>query len=61
VIYCYTGQTSAYLTGYLRVLGYDARSLLFGANGMIFDKMITDGVASAFVPETQIMDYDYVK
>ena len=61
VLYCYTGQTSAYLSGYLRVLGYDARSLLFGANGMIFDKMVSDKVANAFVPETEIKNYDYVK
>lgn len=39
VIYCYTGQTSAYLAGYLRVLGYDARTLLYGANGMAYDRM----------------------
>ncbi|NNF39412.1 MAG: hypothetical protein HKN71_12145 [Gemmatimonadetes bacterium] len=59
VIYCYTGQTSAYLTGYLRVLGYDARSLLYGANGMIWDKMVADGVANAFDPGHDIMNYDY--
>ncbi|MBT8301377.1 MAG: hypothetical protein KJO63_08615 [Maribacter sp.] len=34
VSYCYTGQTSAVLTAYLRVLGYDAYSLTFGMNGM---------------------------
>ena len=61
VLYCYTGQTSAYLSGYLRVLGYDARSLLFGANGMIFDKMLSNGVPNAFVPASEIMEYDYVK
>jgi rhodanese-related sulfurtransferase len=32
--YCYTGQTSAVLTAYLRVLGYDAYSLTFGMNGL---------------------------
>ena len=39
VVYCYTGQTSAYMAAYLRVLGYDAKTLLFGANGMIYDQM----------------------
>lgn len=34
VTYCYTGQTSAVLTAYLNVLGYDAYSLTFGMNGM---------------------------
>jgi len=32
--YCYTGQTSAVLTAWLQVLGYDAYSLTFGTNGM---------------------------
>lgn len=59
VTYCYTGQTSAYITGYLRVLGYDAKTLLFGANGMIWDKMVADGVANAFNPATEVHDYAY--
>ena len=34
VTYCYTGQTSAVITAYLRVMGYDAYSLSFGVNGL---------------------------
>jgi len=34
VTYCYTGQTSAVISAYLRVLGYDAYSLKFGMNGL---------------------------
>ncbi|MCD4793139.1 MAG: rhodanese-like domain-containing protein [Bacteroidales bacterium] len=34
VTYCYTGQTSAVITAYLNVLGYDAYSLKFGMNGL---------------------------
>jgi len=34
VTYCYTGQTSAVVTAWLRVLGYDAYSLKFGMNGL---------------------------
>ncbi len=34
VTYCYTGQTSAVVTAWLRVLGYDAYSLTFGMNGL---------------------------
>jgi len=60
VIYCYTGQTSAYVTAYLRVLGYDARSILYGANGMIWDTMVEDGVSNAFDPDHDIYNYDYV-
>ena len=35
VTYCWTGQTSSLVTAYLNVLGYNALSLKFGANGMI--------------------------
>jgi len=37
VVYCYTGQTSAQVTAYLRLLGYDAKSLLFGIEGFAHD------------------------
>lgn len=36
VTYCWTGQTSSMMTAYLYVMGYDAKSLKFGANGMIY-------------------------
>lgn len=59
-VYCYTGQTSAFLTAYLRLLGYDAKSILYGTNGMIYDKMVAAGGMSVFGP-SQIMGYDYEK
>ena len=39
VIYCWTGQTSAAVSAYLTVLGYDVKSLKFGANSMIYDEL----------------------
>lgn len=39
VVYCYTGQTSAHVAVYLRALGYDAKSLGFGANRLFYDTM----------------------
>ena len=39
VTYCWTGQTSSMVTAYLRILGYNAISLKFGANGMIHSKL----------------------
>ncbi len=36
VTYCYTGQTSAVVTAYLNVLGFEAYSLTFGVNGMTY-------------------------
>ena len=43
VIYCYTGQTSAQVTAYLRLLGYDAKSLLYGVNGFAYNAMAAIG------------------
>lgn len=57
VVYCFTGQTSSYVTAYLRVLGYDARTLLFGGNSMIHDVMAE---ADAHAWSTgAVMDYEY--
>ena len=55
VVYGYTGQASAALVAYLKVLGYDARSLKFGTNGMIYDEMTKSKWS-----EGAIMGYDYV-
>jgi rhodanese-related sulfurtransferase len=57
VVYCYTGQTSAFMAAYLRVLGYDAKSLLFGANGMMYDTMVADGTMTVFVEASDVHDY----
>ena len=60
VIYCFTGQTSAYTGAYLRMLGYDVKSLTYGANSMIYDLMLNGGVANTFIPATEIKGYPYV-
>ncbi|MFY0653433.1 MAG: rhodanese-like domain-containing protein [Cyclobacteriaceae bacterium] len=39
VTYCWTGQTSSMITAYLNVLGYQAQSLKFGANSMIYSEL----------------------
>lgn len=59
VVYCYTGQTSANLAAYLRVLGYDAKTLLYGVNGMIYDTLVEKGITT--FNEGVIMDYEYVQ
>lgn len=54
VVYCYTGQTSAYMAAFLNVLGYDAKTLKFGANSMF-----TGDLPSSNWSASNIMDYDY--
>ncbi len=39
VFYCYTGQTAAASIAYLKVVGYDVKSIVYGANNMIYDEM----------------------
>jgi rhodanese-related sulfurtransferase len=56
VVYCWTGQTSANMAVYLRTIGYDAKTLKFGANGMIYSDL--EGHKWS---EAAIFGYDYVK
>lgn len=58
-VYCYTGQTSAFLVAYLRLLGYDAKTILYGANGMIYDLMVTNSMTT--FSTTEIKGYTYVQ
>jgi rhodanese-related sulfurtransferase len=60
-IYGATGQLSACMTAYLRVLGYDAVTLLFGANQLIYDRMIDDPEINGLAfTSSKIMNFDYV-
>jgi rhodanese-related sulfurtransferase len=54
VVYCYTGQNSARVAAYLRVIGYHAKSLKFGTNGMIYEDMTKSKWS-----EDAIMGYDH--
>ncbi len=61
VVYCYTGQTSAFVAAYLKVIGYDAKTLLFGANGMMYDTMVSAGGMTVFNADTEVYDYTLVQ
>jgi len=52
VTYCWSGHLSSMLTAYMTVLGYDALSLMFGVNGMIYSDLTTNEWESSF-------DYPY--
>ncbi len=52
VTYCWTGQTSSMITAYLTVLGYNPKSLKFGANSMIYDDLTGHKWSAS-------MEYDY--
>lgn len=52
VTYCWTGQTSSLITAYLTILGYDAYSLKFGANGMLHSTLESHAYS-----DSEIKDY----
>ena len=45
VLYCYTGQVAAYTVAYLRILGYDAKTLTYGANSFENSVLVDKGWA----------------
>lgn len=53
-----TGEIAAYVTAYLRTLGYDARTIDLGANGMIGEDQI-NSTRIIRLRSTDIMNYPY--
>jgi len=63
VIYCGTGHNSGFATAYLRFFGYDARTLKYGNNGFMHDKMVKQNKALSWLPfsDADINDFPVVK
>ena len=63
VIYCGTGHNSGFATAYLRLFGYDARTLKYGNNGFMFDKMVNQRTALSWLPFTKedVNNFEVVK
>ncbi len=57
-VYCYTGQTSAQLVAYLRLLGYNAKSVMYGTNTMIYDLMVANSMP--VFNNGEVMEYEYI-
>jgi rhodanese-related sulfurtransferase len=53
VVYCGTGHNSGFATAYLRLFGYDARTLRYGNNSFMHEKMIAQKAALSWLPFTQ--------
>lgn len=49
IIYDYNGHYSAAMTAYLRLLGYDAKSILFGYNRMHYERLLAWEVFHTYV------------
>ncbi|MBN2758440.1 MAG: rhodanese-like domain-containing protein [Bacteroidales bacterium] len=55
-VYCYSGHQSSSVAAYLRILGYDAMTVVFGANSFMYQKMINDS-GHAFNPQKDIANF----
>jgi rhodanese-related sulfurtransferase len=61
VIYSYNGQQSACMTAYLKIIGYKAKTFLFGGNALFYSRMITTGELMEYAfTSSDIMNFDYV-
>lgn len=63
VVYCGTGHNSGFVTAYLRLFGYNAKTLTYGNNSFMHDKMIQDKSILSWLPftEEEIGDFPVVK
>jgi rhodanese-related sulfurtransferase len=52
VVYCGTGHNSGFATAYLRLFGYDARTLKYGNNSFMYDKMVAERSTLSWLPFT---------
>jgi len=52
VVYCGSGHNSAFATAYLRLLGYDARTLKYGNNSFMYNRMVSGQATLSWQPFT---------
>ncbi len=58
-IYCYTGHTAAYAAAFLKVMGYDVKSISFGGSAMFYDLMVQKNKSTW--KDSDCFNYDIVK
>jgi len=63
VLYCGTGMSSSFAIAYLRLFGYDARSLSYGTNSFMHQKMLDEKESLSWQPFTDEIpgEFPYVK
>ena len=63
VVYCGTGHNSSFATAYLRLFGYDSRTLLYGNNGFMYNKMVSEKAALSWLPfkKDDVNNFEVVK
>ena len=63
VVYCNTGHNSGFATAYLRLFGYNAKTLTYGNNAFMYDKMVAQEKSLSWMPftEAEIENYPYTE
>ncbi|MGE0018891.1 MAG: rhodanese-like domain-containing protein [Draconibacterium sp.] len=63
VVYCGTGHNSAFVTAYLRLFGYNAKTLRFGNNSFMHNKMVREEQTMSWQPyqKTDTKNFPVVK
>ena len=63
VVYCGAGHNSGFVTAYLRLFGYNAKTLSFGNNGFMYNKMNNEKMALSWLPfsKADVNDFKVVK
>ncbi len=60
-VYDVNGQISAKVVAYLRLLGYNAKSILFGANNLFYSRVLWVSSLEPFAfKQTMIMNFPYI-
>ena len=59
VVYCGTGHNSGFATAFLRLSGYDARTLKYGNNSFMYEKMVKQRSVLSWLPFTLAESNDF--
>ncbi len=59
VVYCGSGHNSGFATAFFRLFGYDARTLKYGNNSFMYDKMVKEKSALSWLPFTLAESNDF--
>ncbi len=61
VVYCFTGQNASYASAYLAVMGYDFRSLDYGANTFMHETLLNTQPAGRSFSERHVHNLPLVR
>ena len=61
VIQCFTGDHAAFVTMFLRILGYDARDLMYGSNSFMYNILEATERPGGYFTDRMIFNFPLIK